>query len=133
MPIIKDWENKRGMESLSFLTIDWNEDGTAYVTLAVRNYPLEGATLEELVPTIEYIRKESKDMIIRADLEGAGIINIDRFKSIVKIVSEVVEYTKDDNLLRQIQFVGTGAVFRFLYRPFSLALPKYFRDMVVFL
>jgi len=129
MPIIKDWENKRVMD---FLTIDWIEDGTAYVTLSVRDYPLEGATLEELVPTIEYIRKESKDMIIRADMEGAGIISIDRFKSIVNLVSEVVEYTKNDNLLRQIQFVGTGFFFRMLYKPFSLAIPKYFREMVVF-
>jgi len=129
MPIIKDWENKRVMD---FLTIDWIEDGTAYVTLTVRNYPLEGATLEELVPTIEHIRKEASSMIIRADLEGAGIINIDRFKSIINIVSDVVEYTKHDNLLRQIQFVGTGFFFRMLYKPFSLAIPKYFREMVVF-
>jgi hypothetical protein len=130
MPIIKDWENKRDME---FLTIDWIENGTAYVTLSVRDYPQTGATLEELVPTIQYIRKEAKSMIIRADLEGTGIINIDRFKSIVKIVSEVVEYTKEDNLLRQIQFIGTGFFFRMLYKPFSLAIPKYFRDRVVFL
>ena len=121
------------MESLAFLSIDWIEDGTAYVTLSVRNYPVTGATLEELLPTIQYIRSSAKSMIIRADLEGAGIINIDRFKSIVKIVSEVVEYTKDDNLLRQIQFIGTGIFFRMLYKPFSLAIPKYFRDMVVFL
>jgi len=120
-------------EVLRFMHVDWIEDGTAYVTLSVRDYPLEGVTLDKLVPMIEMIRTESKDMIIRADLEGTGIISIDRFKSIVKIVSEVVEYTKDDNLLRQIQFIGTGAVFRFLYRPFSLAIPKYFRDMVVFL
>ena len=117
---------------MEFLTIDWIEDGTAYVTLTVRDYPPAGATLEELVPTIEYIRKEATSMIIRADLEGAGIISIDRFKSIVNLVSEVVEYTKNDNLLRQIQFVGTGVVFQFLYRPFSLAIPKYFREMVVF-
>jgi hypothetical protein len=44
-----------------------------------------------------------------------------------------VEYTRDDNLLRQIQFVNTGFVFRMLYQPVSLAIPKYFRDMVVFL
>ena len=136
MPIIKDWENKRGMdlanEVLRFMHVDWIEDGTAYVTLTVRDYPLEGVTLDKLVPMIEMIRAESKDMIIRADLEGTGIISIDRFKSIVKIVSEVVEYTKDDNLLRQIQFVGTGFFFRMLYKPFSLAIPKYFREMVVF-
>jgi len=140
MPIIKDWENKRGMEEsllsnevLRFMHVDWIENGTAYVTLAVRDYPLEGVTLDKLIPMIEMIRKESTSMIIRADMEGAGIINIDRFKSIVKIVSEVVEYTKEDNLLRQIQFIGTGFFFRMLYKPFSLAIPKYFRDMVVFL
>ena len=120
-------------EVLRFMHVDWIEDGTAYVTLAVRDYPLEGVTLDKLVPMVEMIRKESTSMIIRADLEGTGIINIDRFKSIVNLVSEVVEYTKDDNLLRQIQFVGTGFFFRMLYKPFSLAIPKYFRGMVVFL
>ena len=120
-------------EVLRFMHVDWIENGTAYVTLAVRDYPLEGVTLDKLIPMIEMIRKESTSMIIRADMEGAGIINIDRFKSIVKIVSEVVEYTKEDNLLRQIQFIGTGFFFRMLYKPFSLAIPKYFRDMVVFL
>lgn len=118
---------------LSFLHVDWAETGTAYVTLTVKDYPQEGVMLEELVPVIQTIRAKSLDMIIRADLTGAGIVSIDRFKSIVKIVSEVVEYTKDDNLLRQIQFAGTGLVFRMLYGPISLAIPKYFRDMVVFL
>jgi len=118
---------------LSFLHVDWAETGTAYVTLTVKDYPQEGVMLEELVPVIQTIRAKSLDMIIRADLTGAGIVSIDRFKSIVKIVSEVVDYTKDDNLLRQIQFAGTGLVFRMLYGPISLAIPKYFRDMVVFL
>ena len=118
---------------LSFLHVDWAETGTAYVTLTVKDYPQEGVMLEELVPVIQTIRTKSLDMIIRADLTGAGIVSIDRFKSIVKIVSEVVEYTKEDNLLRQIQFVGTGIVFRMLYGPISLAIPKYFRDMVVFI
>jgi hypothetical protein len=72
-------------------------------------------------------------MIIKADLAGSGIVNIERFRLIVKIVREVVDYTRDDNLLRQIQFVNTGFVFRMLYQPVSLAIPKYFRDMVVFL
>jgi len=139
MAINKDEENKGSMADenefslLSFLHVDWAETGTAYVTLTVKDYPQEGVMLEELVPVIQTIRAKSLDMIIRADLTGAGIVSIDRFKSIVKIVSEVVEYTKDDNLLRQIQFAGTGLVFRMLYGPISLAIPKYFRDMVVFL
>ena len=118
---------------MEFLTIDWIENGTAYVTLSVKKYPPAGVTLEELVPTIEYIRKEATSMIIRVDMACVGVVSVERFKAIVKIVSEVVEYTKNDNLLRQIQFVRTNFVFRMLYRPISLAIPKYFRDMVVFL
>ena len=121
------------MDNISFLITDWAENDTAYVTLKVKDYPPNGTTLEKLLPIIQQIRTKAKSMIIRADLEGAGIITIDRFKSIVKIVSEVIEYTKDDNLLRQVQFIKTGYVFRMLYAPISLAIPKYFRDMVVFL
>jgi hypothetical protein len=72
-------------------------------------------------------------MIIKADLAGAPLASIERFKLIVKIVKEVVEYTRDDNLLRQIQIYNTGFVFRTLYKPISFAIPKYFRDIVVFL
>jgi hypothetical protein len=105
----------------------------AHVTLVVKDYPEEGVTLEELKPIIPDIRDNANDMIIKADLAGAGIVNIDRFRMIVGIVREVVEYTREDNLLRRIEFLNTGIVFRMLYQPISLAIPKYFRDMVVFL
>jgi len=105
----------------------------AYVTLVVKDYPEQGVTLEALKPIIQEIRENASDMIICADLAGAGIVNIDRFRMIVGIVREVVEYTREDNLLKRIEFVNTGFVFRTLYKPISLAIPKYFRDMVVFL
>ena len=111
----------------------WDNDDVAHVTLFVKDYPAEGATLEDLKPMIQDIRDNAKEMIIKADLASAGIVNIDRFRLIVKIVKEVVDYTREDNLLRQIQFVNTGFIFRALYGPISLAIPKYFRDMVVFL
>jgi hypothetical protein len=111
----------------------WDSDQAAHVTLVVRDYPEEGVTLDELKPMIQEIREKSTGMIIKADLAGAGIVSIDRFRLIVKIVKEVVEYTRDDNILRQIQFVNTGFIFRTLYGPISLAIPKYFRDIVVFL
>jgi hypothetical protein len=118
---------------MDFMKCLWDNDDVAHVTLFVKDYPAEGVTLEDLKPMIQDIRDNAKEMIIKADLVGAGIVNIDRFRLIVKIVREVVDYTRDDNLLRQIQFVNTGFVFRMLYQPVSLAIPKYFRDMVVFL
>jgi len=118
---------------MDFMKCIWDSDQAAHVTLVVRDYPEEGVTLDELKPMIQEIREKSTGMIIKADLAGAGIVSIDRFRLIVKIVKEVVEYTRDDNILRQIQFVNTGFIFRTLYGPISLAIPKYFRDIVVFL
>jgi len=117
---------------MDFMKCEWKYT-EAHVTLVVKDYPEEGVTLEELKPIIQDIRDNAKDMIIKADLAGAGIVNIDRFRMIVGIVREVVEYTREDNLLRRIEFLNTGIVFRMLYQPISLAIPKYFRDMVVFL
>jgi hypothetical protein len=118
---------------MDFMKCIWDSDQVAHVTLVVRDYPAEGVTLDVIKPMIQEIRDNAKEMIIKADLAGSGIVNIERFRLIVKIVREVVDYTRDDNLLRQIQFVNTGFIFRALYGPISLAIPKYFRDMVVFL
>jgi hypothetical protein len=118
---------------MDFMKCIWDSDDVAHVTLFVKDYPADGVSLDAIKPMIQEIREKSSGMIIKADLTSSGIIKIDRFRMIVGIVREVVEYTRDDNLLRQIQFVNTGFVFRMLYQPVSLAIPKYFRDMVVFL
>ena len=118
---------------MDFMKCIWDSDRVAHVTLVVRDYPEEGVTLDDIKPLIQEIREKSSGMIIKADLAGAGIVSIDRFRLIVKIVKDVVEYTRDDNLLRQIQFVNTGFIFRTLYGPISLAIPRCFRDIVVFL
>ena len=111
----------------------WDSDQVAHVTLMVKDYPEGGVTLDELKPIIHEIREKSSGMIIKADLAGAGLVTIERFRLIVSIVKEVVEYTREDNLLKQIQFINTGFIFRNLYKPISFAIPKYFRDIVVFL
>ena len=111
----------------------WDSDGVAHVTLVVKDYPEEGVTLDVIKPMIEEIREKSTGMIIKADLIHTPFVSLDRFRLIVKIVKEVVEYTRDDNILRQIQFINTGFIFRALYGPISFAIPKCFRDIVVFL
>ena len=111
----------------------WDSEGVAHVTLVVKDYPVDGVTLDVIKPMIEEIREKSSGMIIKADLVHTRFVSIDRFRLIVKIVKEVVEYTRDDNILKQIQFINTGFIFRTLYGPISFAIPKCFRDIVVFL
>ena len=118
---------------MDFIKYIWDSDNVAHITLVVKDYPAGGVDLDDLKPMIHEIREKSSGMIIKADLAGAGIVRIERFKLIVKIVREVVEYTREDNILRRIEFLNTGFVFRMLYKPISLAIPRYFRDMVVFL
>jgi hypothetical protein len=111
----------------------WDANYVAHVTLVVKDYPEGGVTLDDIKPLIQEIREKSNGMIIKADLVDVPLLSMDRFKLIVKIVREVVDYTREDDLLRQIQFLNTGFIFRTLYKPVSLAIPKYFRDIVVFL
>jgi len=128
---------------MDFMTCEWfewqhhdlahHDFEACVVTLKVRDYPDEGVTLEDLKPLIHEIRSKAKDMIIRADLSGVGLIGIDRFKLIMNICQEVVDYTKNDNILRKIEIKGTGIIFQTLYGPISLAIPKYFRDMIQFI
>jgi hypothetical protein len=116
---------------MDFMKCEWSE--ACLVTIKVKDYPEQGVTLEELKPLIHEIRSKAKDMIITADLSGANLVNLDRFKMIMTLVQAVVEYTKDDNILRKIQIKGAGFIFRTLYHPFSYAIPKFFRDIIVFL
>jgi hypothetical protein len=118
---------------MDFMKCTWDSDDVAHVTLVVKDYPEDGVTLDVIKPMIEKIREKSTGMIIKADLIHTPLVSIDRFRLIVKIVKEVVEYTRDDNILRQIQFINTGFIFRTLYGPISFAIPKCFRDIVVFL
>lgn len=118
---------------MDFMKCIWDSDQVAYVTLVVRDYPAEGVTLDAIKPMIQEIREKSSGMIIKADLTGVPFVSIDRLRLVVKMVKEVVEYTREDKLLRQIQFINTGFIFRTLYGPVSLTIPKCFRDIVVFL
>ena len=118
---------------MDFMKCEWEEVRVARVFIFVKDFPDEGILLEDMKPLIHSIREKATDMIIRADLSGVGLVGIERFKQIMGLVQEVVEYTKEDNLLRKIEIQSAGFIFRTLYGPISLAIPKYFRDMVVFL
>jgi hypothetical protein len=71
-------------------------------------------------------------MIIRVDLSGANPF-CHEVRQITKLILDVFEYTKNDALLEQIQFVGAGVLVRSFYRPISMMLPSYVRDIIVFI
>ena len=112
---------------------DWEEVRVARVFIFVKDFPDEGVSLEDIKPLVHSIRENATDMIIRADLSGVGLVGIERFKQILVLIQEVVEYTKEDNLLRKIEIQSAGFIFRTLYGPISLAVPTYFRDMIQFI
>ena len=82
---------------------------------------------------IQEIRKKADSMTIKVDLHGAGLVGGARIRAIIKLCVDVTEYTREDDILRQIHVTGAGFLFRMIYAPISVAIPKYFRDMIVFL
>lgn len=112
---------------------DWSDEQQCVVTIRVKDYPEQGVTLEDLKPLIHEIRTEAKDMIIHADLEGTGLLGINKLKMIASICHEVIEYTKHDTLLKRLEIRGAGPVFATLYVPIHIVLPKAFRDNIVLL
>jgi hypothetical protein len=117
---------------MDFMKREW-EDESLTVTLVVKEYPVEGVAFETLKPIIHEIRENAKDMVIKVDLRDANLISVDRIRAIIKLCVDVTEYTRQDNILRQIQVLGAGIIFRVVYAPISVAIPKYFRDIIVFI
>ena len=114
------------------ITLKWN-DGEVTAILSVKDYPEEGITLDSLVPMIHDIRSNASSLVIQADMKNVPLLNTQKFKMILKIVTDVVEYTKDDNLLKRIEILNTGFIFRMVYKTIRLAIPKCFRDIISFL
>jgi ACT domain-containing protein len=115
---------------MKFITHTIDETDTTLATISVKDYvPTQ---LSDLLDTIQTIRENSVAMVISFDMRGAGIISLEQFQSISKLVFDVIDYTKDDNLLQKVEIIGAGFFFKLLYRPVSIAIPRQIRDMIVF-
>lgn len=119
MPDIKD-----------FMDWSWDPDLCVTVTLRVKDYvPTD---IEELYDVIQDMRINSRSMIIIVDLKGANPF-CHEVRQITKLVLDVFEYTKHDELLKEIQFKNAGFLVRSFYRPISMMLPGYVREIIVFI
>lgn len=107
-------------------------DETAHVYFTVRDYT-PTMSLDDFSEIIEQIRTRSKHLEIHFDMEGAGPNMMEHFGSMSKLVTEVIDYTKNDGLLRRVEITHTGFIFKLLYRPVSILLPKEIRDLIVIL
>lgn len=116
---------------MDFLTYTIDEVNEAHVTISVKRYT--PTQLSDLVDTIQDIRARSTNMTITFNLKDVGLITLEQFQSISKLILDVIEYTKDDALLRRVEIVGAGFLFKWLYRPVSLVIPRQIRDMIVFI
>ena len=112
-----------------FMHWTWEGDLCAHVTLKVKDYV--PTTIDELEDVIHDLRLKSRSMIIIVDLNGANPF-CHEVRQITRLILEVFEYTKNDALLEQIQFHGAGFLVRSFYRPISMMLPSYVRDIIVF-
>jgi 1,4-dihydroxy-2-naphthoyl-CoA synthase len=117
-------------EFREFMYWSWEEDLCAHVTLKVKDYT--PTTIDELEDVIQDLRIQSRSMIIIVDLTGANPF-CHEVRQITKLILDVFEYTKHDQLLTQIQFKNAGFLVRSFYGPISMMLPGYVREIIVFI
>lgn len=117
-------------EFREFMHWTWEGDLCAHVTLKVKDYV--PTTIEDLEDIIHDLRLKSRSMIIVVDLTGANPF-CHEVRQITRLILDVFEYTKNDNLLEQIQFRNAGFLVRGFYRPISMMLPGYVREIIVFI
>jgi len=119
MPDIKD-----------FMNWTWDENLCITVTITVKDYA--PTTIDDLEDVIQDMRIQSRSMIIVVDLQGANPF-CHEVRQITKLILDVFEYTKNDELLKEIQFKNAGFLVRSFYGPISMMLPSYVRDIIVFI
>jgi hypothetical protein len=112
-----------------FMNWTWDENLCIHVHILVATY--FPTTLEDLHDIIQEMRIKSRSMIITVDLKGANPF-CHEVRQITKLILDVFEYTKNDNLLKQIKFVNAGRLVRTFYKPISMLLPSYVRDLITF-
>ena len=117
-------------EFRDFMYWTWEEELHAQVTLKVKDY--KPTTIEDLSDIIQELRVKSRSMIIIVDLSGANPF-CHEVRQITRLVLDVFEYTKNDNLLEQIQFRGAGFLVRSFYHSMSMMLPSYVREIMIFI
>ncbi len=113
-----------------YMSWTWDAELQATVTLVVNNY--FPTTIEDLHDIIQELRIKSRSMIIVVDLDGANPF-CHEVRQITRLILDVFEYTKNDNLLKQIQFKNSGILVRSFYRPISMMLPGYVREIITFI
>ena len=116
----------------NFLTWALDADLHADVLISVQKFiecqPIRFRDVQDLILEI---RTRCKTMVIKVDLAGANVFHLD-VRSLTNLLVDVFEFTRNDMLLRAIEFQNSGFIFRNLYRPISLVIPRHVRALVVF-
>lgn len=111
-------------------TIDSNIHVDVHISIQkfIENQHVRFDDVRELILDI---RTRCKTMVIKADLTDANLLWLD-VRSLTNLLVDVFNFTREDMLLRSIEFQNSGFIFRNLYRPISLAIPRHVRALVVF-
>lgn len=111
------------------MTWEWDGDN---VTVFVQVSEFTTLTIDDVKDMVHEIREKASSMTIQFDLEGVNVMNRTQIQAVVDAIRQVLDYTRDDELLERVEILNAGIMFRLLYPPFSLLFPRLIRDMIIF-
>lgn len=93
----------------------------------IKNQPVK---FEGLIrDVIDEIRGQVELASLDIDLTGVNILHLD-VRSLIHNIREMHEYTKNRGFLKEIRIRRTNFIFRSIYRPISLILPRSVRELI---
>lgn len=109
----------------------YKEDGEAFIEISaheyIKNQPVKfDGPIRDL---IEDIKASAEFATLEIELHGANIFHLD-VRGLLRLIRDLYEFTKNRGFLKEIRIKGTGFLFRNLYFPASLIMPRSVRELI---
>ena len=112
-----------------FMKVRWPSKEVAVAELFMAKYPKEGLVLKDFIPIMTKIRRRADSLYIRADLTDVGAIPLPLVPSLITLIRDIIEYTDDDDILAEIEYINAGIFFKMLYK---FVVPVKFHSLIKF-
>jgi hypothetical protein len=115
-----------------FMKWTYNEDGSeALIEISAREYIKNQPVKFEgrIRDAIDEIRDLVDLATLEIDMTGVNILHLD-LRSLIHNIRDMYEYTKNRGFLKEIRIRPTNFIFRSVYRPTSLILPRSVRELI---
>ena len=111
------------------MKVTWSSKTVAIAELFLSRYPEEGLVLKDFIPIIDKFRRKADSLYVKADLTDVGSVPLHMIPSLIKLIHDIIDYTNNDNIVVEIEYINAGIIFKMLYK---FVIPSKFHPLIKF-